>query len=165
MRAVEPIRQTVTVRISRERAFELFTDGMGTWWPLDQYSRVVNEFKDEGVEVERLAFQTRLGGSILEHLSDGRVLPWAEVIRWRPPSSVVMAWRPHSLPEPPTELEVTFRPGKRGGTEVALEHRGWDRLSEGFREEMYDVYVRGWVTTLGRFAAAADRAAEVADRG
>jgi hypothetical protein len=68
-----------------------------------------------------------------------------------------MAWRPHSLPEPPTELEVIFT-GQADGTVVELEHRGWERLSESFRATLYDVYVRGWLTTLGLFVAEADRA-------
>jgi uncharacterized protein YndB with AHSA1/START domain len=153
---VEPIRHEVTVPGAPERAFKLFTEQMGTWWPVESYSRAVSELEHEGVEVIELEFQPRMGGSILEHLSDGRVLPWAEVIAWDPPRRVLMAWRPHSMPEPPTELEVTFT--ERGdGTMVQIEQRGWDRLSEDFREGLYDTYARGWITTLDLFAAAADR--------
>jgi uncharacterized protein YndB with AHSA1/START domain len=152
---VEPIRRTVTLRCAPERAFELFTERMGAWWPVEAYSRAVSEFAAEGVEVERLEFQARGGGSILEHMSDGRTVPWGEVIAWDPPEGVVMAWRPHSLPEPPTEVEVTFT-AQADGTLVKLEHRGWEQLSDGFREEMYDIYARGWITTLERFASVAD---------
>ena len=45
------------------------------------------------------------------------------------------------------------------GTVVEVEHRGWERLSEGFRAQMHEIYVRGWLSTLGRYAQAADRAA------
>jgi uncharacterized protein YndB with AHSA1/START domain len=158
---VEPIRLAVTVRTDPERAFDLFTGGMGTWWPMDAYSRAVSELAGEGVRATRLEFQARPGGSILEHLSDGRVLPWAEVLAWHPPDRVVMAWRPHSQPEPPTELDVRFA-AREGGTVVELEHRGWEGLSDGFREALYEVYARGWVSTLGRFAAAADGTAGAA---
>jgi len=153
---VEPIRQEVTVRADPDHAFALFTAGMGTWWPLDAYSRAVNELADEGVAAARLEFRPRMGGAILEHLSDGRILPWAEVTAWHPPRSVRIAWHPHSEPEPPTEVEVTFTQRERG-TLVELEHRGWERLSGGFRDGLYEIYVRGWVTTLDRFAAAAER--------
>ena len=149
-----PIRGAVTVPIDPERAFELFTRGMGTWWPLEDYSRAVSELADEGVRADGLEFQARLGGSILEHLSDGRVLPWAEVTAWEPPHRVVIAWRPHSLPEPPTELEARFT-AVAAGTEVEIEHRGWERTSPAFREELYEIYVRGWPGTLARYAAAA----------
>jgi uncharacterized protein YndB with AHSA1/START domain len=150
-----PIRQAVAVRADPERAFEVFTAGMGSWWPLDAYSRAVNELlQDEGVVAERLEFESGPGGRILEHLSDGRVLPWAEVVAWEPPRRVVMAWRPHSLPEPPTDVEVTFS-AQGDGTMVELEHRGWELLSEGFREAMYGLYADGWPATLDRFAAVA----------
>jgi uncharacterized protein YndB with AHSA1/START domain len=154
----QPIRRAAEVPLVPARAFDLFTGEMGTWWPLDQYSRVVNEHREGDVHVTRLEFQAELGGAILEHTSDGKVLPWGEVIAWDPPKRVVMAWRPHSEPEPPTDVVATFRRSE-GGTVVELEHRGWERLSPGFREAMYDVYVRGWVVTLGRFAAEADRSA------
>ena len=131
---------------------------MGSWWPVELYSRVVNEFADEDVEVAELEFQARMGGSILEHLTDGRTLPWAEVIAWQPPHRVELSWRPHSSPEPPTELEVSFF-SQEDGTLVAVEHRGWERLSEDFREGLYEIYVRGWPTTLSRFVDAADRGA------
>jgi uncharacterized protein YndB with AHSA1/START domain len=160
---VEPILGSVNVRIDPERAFALFTGGMGMWWPVEAYSRAVSEFADDGVEVTRLEFQARAGGSIVEHLSDGRSLPWGEVTLWDPPRRVVMAWRPHSLPEPPTEVDVTFAP-EPGGTLVRLEHRGWERLSQGFREGLYEIYVRGWVMTLGRFVTAADGGREERSR-
>jgi uncharacterized protein YndB with AHSA1/START domain len=153
MPGVAPIRQKVEVPGSPDRAFRLFTEQMGTWWPVHDYSRAVSEFQAENVRAERLEFQTRLGGSILEHMSDGRVLPWAEVIVWEPPHRVVMAWRPHSSEEPPTEVDVTFTP-RDGDTLVELEHRGWEGLSEAFREGLYDIYARGWVTTLGLFVSA-----------
>ena len=151
---MEPIRQVVTVPIHPHRAFDLFTEKMGTWWPVESYSRAVSEFRHDDVEVAGLEFQARMGGSILEHMSDGRTLPWAEVIAWQPPHRVVMAWRPHALPEPPTELEVTFA-ARNAGTLVEIEHRGWDGLSEDFRTQLYEIYERGWGTTLMRFAAAA----------
>jgi uncharacterized protein YndB with AHSA1/START domain len=129
---------------------------MGAWWPLESYSRAVSEFAHEDVAAEKLEFQARAGGSVLEHLSDGRVLPWAEVIDWRPPHRVVLAWRPHSSPEPPTELDVTFA-GRDGDTLIEVEHRGWERLSASFRATLYEVYQRGWITTLERLVAFANR--------
>jgi uncharacterized protein YndB with AHSA1/START domain len=68
-----------------------------------------------------------------------------------------MAWRPHSRPQPPTEVEVTFA-AVEGGTNVVLEHRGWERLSEDYRE-LYASYSDGWTGTLGRFAEAAEKEA------
>lgn len=153
MDGTHPIRGAVAVPTDPERAFELFTNEMGTWWPLDSYSRAVSEFEHEDVEVAELVFQARMGGSILERMTDGRVLPWAEVIAWQPPQRVVLSWRPHSLPEPPTELEVRFA-ARAGATSVEIEHRGWERLSDEFRASLHAIYARGWPFTLRCFAEA-----------
>jgi hypothetical protein len=33
-----PITKSVTVSCSRERAFQMFTDEFGEWWPIHEYS-------------------------------------------------------------------------------------------------------------------------------
>jgi uncharacterized protein YndB with AHSA1/START domain len=68
-----------------------------------------------------------------------------------------MAWRPHSLPQPPTDVEVTFT-AVEGGTQVVLVHRGWERLTED-HAGLYASYGGGWTGTLGRFAETANREA------
>lgn len=152
---VEPIRRSVTVRCSIDRAFRLFTKEMGSWWPGETHSRAAMDFEGEGLKVERIEFQTRVGGHVLEHMSNGRSLPWGEVLVWEPPRRFVLGWKPHSRPQPPTEEEVTFT-DRQGETEVVLEHRAWERLSGDF-SGLYTDYAGGWIQTLGRFAEAANR--------
>jgi uncharacterized protein YndB with AHSA1/START domain len=159
----QPIRATVTVRSDPARAFELFTARMGRWWPLESYSRAVNEFEQEDIGVSELVFEARMGGLILERMTDGRVLPWAEVVAWQPPQRVMLSWRPHSKPEPPTELEVTFA-AREDGTSIEVEHRGWELLSEEFRAGLYGIYERGWPFTLQCFVAETDRDIASPDR-
>ncbi|HEY7755941.1 MAG TPA: SRPBCC domain-containing protein [Actinomycetota bacterium] len=155
MSTVEPIRSSVSVRATPELAFELFTARMDTWWPLDTHSRATSDFEGEGVKVERVEFQGRVGGKVLEHLSNGEVLPWAEVLVWEPPGRFVLSWHPSFSARPPTELEVRFTP-EGGGTLVELEHRGWERLGE-IAEEARADYGTGWIRVLGRFRDAADK--------
>ena len=151
---VDPIVRSVTVRGDPARAFRIFTERMGSWWPHATHSRAAMEFEEEGVTVTEVEFQGHVGGRILEHLSDGRLVPWAEVLTWEPPDRFVVAWKPHDRPQPPTEVEVTFAP-EDGFTLVTLEHRGWERLTEDYRE-LYASYGNGWVGTLSHFAAAAN---------
>jgi hypothetical protein len=151
----EPIRRSVTVRLDPAAAFELFTSGLGSWWPLETHSRAASEFEGEGVKVERVEFEARAGGNVLEHLSNGEVLPWAEIIVWEPPSRFVLAWRPHPRPQPPTEVEVRFDPDARG-TRVELEHRGWERLGAEVTAGR-EGYAAGWARALELFREAADR--------
>lgn len=158
MSGIEPIRASTSVSSPPERAFELFTERLDTWWPLRTHSRAASDFEGQDVEVERIEFQGRVGGQVLEHLSNGEVLPWAEVLVWDPPSRLVLAWKPSSTPHPPTELEIRFTP-QGGGTLVELEHRGWERLGE-IAEEARASYGTGWVLTLDRFRETADDEAQ-----
>jgi uncharacterized protein YndB with AHSA1/START domain len=155
MSDIEPIRASVRVNTDPDRAFRVFTDHLDTWWPLEIHSRAVDEFEGEGVKAERVVFEGRVGGRVLEHLSDGRVLPWAEVLAWDPPTRFVLAWKPNSTPLPPTELEVRFTP-EDGGTLVELEHRGWEVLGE-IAEQTRAGYGGGWLKTLELYEQAIQR--------
>lgn len=157
---LHPITRSVSVRCSPERAFEIFTEEMGSWWPIDTHSRAATEFEDEALKVERIEFQPGAGGLVLEHMSNGAVLPWGEVLQWEPPRRFVLAWKPHPREQPPTELEVRFAPAA-GGTEVILVHRAWERLV-GIQPDVaagHANYSAGWEHTLSRFAVAADETA------
>jgi uncharacterized protein YndB with AHSA1/START domain len=147
---IEPIRAGVVVRADPARAFDVFTRRLDTWWPLQTHSRAADQF--EGVEAERVEFQGRVGGLVLEHLSDGQVLPWGEVVVWEPPTRFVLAWKPNASPLPATELEVRFTP-EGDGTLVELEHRGWERLGEVAKQARAS-YGTGWAVSLGLFEQA-----------
>jgi len=144
---IEPIRRSVTVAAPPELAFEVFTARLDSWWPLETHSRAVDQ--GEGVTPERVEFQPFVGGLVLEHLSDGAALPWGEVLTWEPPARFVLAWKPNSNANPPTELEVRFV-AEGDGTRVELEHRGWERLGR-IAVEARESYGDGWIKTLERF--------------
>ena len=151
---VEPVLRSVTVRCARERAFRVFTEEIGSWWPVELHSRAVSEFEGQDLKVERLEFQPYVGGQVLEHLSNGETLPWGDVIAWDPPNAFTLAWKPHPRPTPPTEVEVRFT-AQGDHTLVELEHRGWERLG-GDVEEARSGYAEGWIAPLERFRAKAE---------
>lgn len=147
---MEPIRKRVVVHCDVERAFDLYTNGMDTWWPLETHSRADEV---DGAKVERIEFPTGAGRPILEHLSTGESLSWGEVVEYDRPRMVLIAWKPNANPNPPTELEITFTP-EGDGTRVELVHRGWERLGPLAEEGRAD-YDEGWDLVLGRFVRAA----------
>ena len=40
---IDPIRRSVMVTCSVEKAFDVFTEGMGTWWPVREFSRAADQ--------------------------------------------------------------------------------------------------------------------------
>ena len=123
----EPVVQSVEVELPVDQAFELFTTGMTTWWPLKTMSIAADTFEGR-LEANSVSFEARLGGRVLENLSDGTSQPWGEVIAWEPPTRFVMTWKPNLEAGPSTEVEVHFSSTSDGGSLVRLEHRGWERL-------------------------------------
>jgi uncharacterized protein YndB with AHSA1/START domain len=138
------IRKSVVVAAPLERAFEVFTDRIATWWPLTTHS--IGQAKAETV-----AFEGRTGGRLVERIEGGEEASWATITAWEPPNRIAMRW--HVNPEnPETEIEVRFQ-AEGDGTRVDLEHRGWDSFGDRARE-MSGGYTEGWGMILDRYAGA-----------
>ena len=139
---IQPVRRAVTVERPLEDAFRVFTEGLGTWWPVATHSIA----KDA---VETVVMESRAGGRLYERTADGAENVWGRMLVWEPPRRVAFEWH---ITGTPTEVEVRFTPeGDR--TRVDLEHRGFERLEDGAaRRESYN---NGWVTVLERYAAEA----------
>jgi len=136
---VEPVHKTLVVDCSQERAFEVFTREIGTWWPLDKYS--IGDTK-----ITEVVFEEAAGGRVFERHEDGSEDDWGKVLAWDPPSSFAMAWSPGSDPQKATHLEVRFA-AEGDGTRVDLVHTGWEILAER-AEESRNGYNGGWETVL-----------------
>ncbi|HEY2891163.1 MAG TPA: SRPBCC family protein [Dongiaceae bacterium] len=136
---IAPVRKTLTVPLSPEKAFRLFTAGIATWWPLATHS--VGESKAETVIME-----SRAGGRFYERAGDGSIAIWGEVRVWDPPRRLVYSWHPGRGAATAQEVELRFaREGK--GTRVQLEHRGWEVLGEKAYSTR-DNYDTGWNRVL-----------------
>ena len=144
---IEPVRKTRTVQLDPVDAFDLFTTRMGTWWPLAAFS--IGEHNATAVR-----FEPRVGGRVIESTEDGTEYSWADVIAWDPPHRFVVAWHPSVEPDAATILEVRFRPTSSGGTEVELEHRGWEELGAGHGNTVRGGYQSGWDAVLEPFEKA-----------
>ena len=147
---MDTITRTVTVRGSVERAFLVFTERMGKWWPLETHSIAVDQGLDQ--RAETLKVDGRKGGRIEEVLEDGSTRRWGGIEAWEPPNRVVLWWKPNELPTPPTEVEVRFT-AEGEMTRVDLAHRGWERLGEA-ATDIHPLYASegGWTLVLGRYA-------------
>ena len=144
--SVEPVRKQIVVPLSQPDAFRLFTDEIGSWWPLETHSVA----GDDAVGCE---FEPYPGGRIYERASNGSIHTWGTVEAWDAPNLIAMSWHPGRTPQMAQRLEVTFVPVEEG-TRLDLVHTGWERLGESATAER-GRYHTGWDMVLGRFSKAA----------
>lgn len=141
------IRKSAVVSAPPERAFEIFTAELASWWPLQTHS--VGGMNDKTVTA---VLEGRVGGRFYERMADGTEADWAEVTGWEPPRRLALAWRVNPDWPAPTEIEVLFTP-EGDGTRVDLEHRGWERIGD-LAEEAHENYTGGWETVFGCYVDA-----------
>ena len=142
----EELRKTARVNRPPSVAFELFTEGIGAWWPLDTHS--VGLERAAAVECE-----PHVGGQIIETLQNGDRAVWGTILDWEPAHRVRFTWHPGTPASEATEVEVRFQQDG-DGTLVELIHTGWDRRPSGATARTN--YDRGWDLVFGRYAAAGD---------
>jgi uncharacterized protein YndB with AHSA1/START domain len=146
-----PVRTSIVVDAPLERAFSVFTDDMGSWWPPEHHIL-------QG-ELEEMVFEPRAGGRIYDRATDGTTCAWARVLAYEPPGRIVFSWdirldwQIETDPDKTSEVEVTFTAETPERTRVELTHSGIERHGEGW-ERMRDAVGSpdGWGIGLKRFA-------------
>jgi hypothetical protein len=139
---IEPVRKQLKVSLPIEQAFELFTAGIGKWWPLATHS--VGE-----EQAETCFFEGWVGGRIMEVLKDGSQSEWGRVLVWEPLHKVSFHWYPGREPVTAQEVTVTFSEIP-GGSLVELVHVGWETLGIDAHSRR-DGYDTGWDFVLAKY--------------
>jgi uncharacterized protein YndB with AHSA1/START domain len=152
---IEPVRKTVTVKASQERAFRVFTEGFDSWWPRDHHIGKS--------PMKRALIEGFVGGRCYSEQVDGTDCPWGSVTVWEPPHRFVFLWQINGAWQfeadiaKTSEVEVRFITEADGRTRVDLEHRNFERMPEGGEamRNMVDAAM-GWGTLLGLFQGRAE---------
>jgi uncharacterized protein YndB with AHSA1/START domain len=154
--AIAPVRCAVTVPLSPDRAFALFTEGYHTWWPGHHLGPA---------DLAETVLEPRTGGRYYERCVDGSECDWGTVLACDPPNRIVVSWQITANgddwvldPDPSraSEFEVTFTGQPDGQTRVELEHRHIERHGAGAAGIYEGVSSPGgWVTILGGYAKVA----------
>jgi hypothetical protein len=140
------------VRSDVAHTFDVFIRMIGAWWPVQPFSA--------GKErVRQVTVEQRAGGRVYETWADGTDVPWGEVFAWEPPTRFAMSWLGTPVP---TAVEITFQEVGPAFTRVAVEHRGWEALTEEQLKEdcalpggySSGAYTTGWGQVLAAFATA-----------
>lgn len=152
---LDVVRQSVTVPLSQEQAFELFVERFESWWPLESHH--IGDHPARQVMIE-----AHEGGRWYERDEAGSECQWGRVLIVERPTRILLAWHLTRQwkfdPDPAraTEVEVTFEAQGEQNTIVALEHRGFEVLGKAGSELRNAVAGQGgWPTLLGLFAAKA----------
>jgi uncharacterized protein YndB with AHSA1/START domain len=148
-KVVDPTSVSVGVDVVApiERAFDVFTNRIGTWWDDDKHILAA--------PLAEMIFEPRVGGHIIDRGTDGSECRWARILAYEPPHRVVFSWdittqwQIETDPTKASDIEVTFTEISGGRTRVVLTHRHLDRHGEGW-ESMRDAVSSGW--NLGGFA-------------
>jgi uncharacterized protein YndB with AHSA1/START domain len=149
--------KTTLVQAPPAVAWRVFTERMGTWWPLSVYKIGKANAVDAVIE-------PRVGGRWYERGDDGSTCDWGRVILWEPPSRLVLSYDINADwqydPDLNTEIEVRFIAEGERATRVELEHRKLDRYGAR-RDEMRRIFnTEGdWGRLLAMFAALAEKGA------
>ena len=148
-----PVRKSIFVDASPETAFEVFTAGIGRWWP--------KTHKIGPADLDRPVIEPKSGGRWYELDTDGSECEIGKVVVWDPPARLLLIWQLTAAfkfdPDLVTEVEVNFTP-EGSGTRVDLEHRNLERLgdtAEGFRQSIDSP--GGWGGLLALYAEEAAR--------
>jgi uncharacterized protein YndB with AHSA1/START domain len=147
----DSVHKSITVEAPIERAFTVFTDQIGSWWPPDHHIL--------DAPLAEMVFEPREGGRIYDRGTDGSECQWSRVLAYEPPTRVVFSWdidlhwQIETDPDRASEIEIRFIPEGEARTRVELEHRNLDRHGDGW-EKMRDAVASpgGWGRGLGAFA-------------
>ena len=139
-----PLRISFEVTCKPDRAFELWTARIGTWWPPD------HTVSGENATV---IMEAGVGGRILEQTEDGVEHEWGRIQQWEPPTRLGYSWYLGRTPQEATDVTIAFI-DKGKSTIVQIEHYGWERLGVE-AAQWRDRNRIGWETLLPHFAAAA----------
>ena len=157
------MRQFTLVRSGRRHTFDVFVRTIGAWWPVIPFSA--------GQErVRQVTFEQREGGRVYETWRDGAEVDWGRLLAWEPPRRFVLSW---NMTPVATEVEFAFAELSPVLTRVAVEHRGWERLTD---EQLAKdcalpggyaagAFARGWAQVLDRLATATGDASSASPAG
>jgi len=148
---------SIVVDAPIERAFEVYTADMASWWPPEHHILQA--------QLAEMVFEPYVGGHIYDVGTDGSECRWARVLAYEPPERLVFSWdislqwQIETDPDKTSEVEVRFIADGPARTRVELEHRHLDRHGEGW-EQMRDAVMSdgGWNMGLTRLAAACKEA-------
>jgi uncharacterized protein YndB with AHSA1/START domain len=135
------IVKSVDLRCGPERAFALFTEHAGQWWPAER--RHLKQDASSTIRIEA-------SGRFFERSNDGSEVELGVARTFEPARRLVLDWYPGTGPANPTQVEVRFE-AIDSGTRVTVTHGAGDAGAELFGRNAPG-YSRSWDLVLTALA-------------
>ena len=131
----------VDLRCTPDRAFSLFTEHAGEWWPADR-----RHLKDDRPTVIRI----ETTGRFFERSSEGIEVELGVARVFEPSRRLLLDWYPGTGPANPTEVEVRFE-AIDTGTRITVTHGAGRAGTDAFGRHAAG-YTRSWDLVLAAWA-------------
>lgn len=147
------VRVELTVDAPAERAYQVFTTGIDSWWPRSHHI-------GKGTLAEEV-IEPRVGGRCYGREADGSECPWGTVLVWEPPRHFAFSWEigldwQHMDPARASRVDVTFEAIGPGRTAVTLVHSDFEKHGAGWESMRDSVQGEGgWPDLFDTYAKAA----------
>ena len=138
------VERTIVVRCGLERAFEIFTAELDSWWP--------KTHSLSGNPKTSIRLEPWPDGRLYEHTPEGAELTWGRVLIWDPPRQLAFHWYLGSNSEQPSLVDIRFTATDDGQTRVVVSHRGPELLGDLWAHNA-PRYAAAWNHLLPSFAA------------
>jgi uncharacterized protein YndB with AHSA1/START domain len=149
---IAPVRKSIRVHASQSRAFEVFTSGLGLWWP-----------RKGGIgkaPMKAMVLEPHLGGRWYELAEDGSQADVGKILVWEPPHRFVVSWDINAQWKPAltvgSEVEIRFVADGPDATLVELEHRKFEQMGAEAGASMRKDVDGGWPGLLELFRKEAE---------
>jgi uncharacterized protein YndB with AHSA1/START domain len=150
--AIAPVRKSIRVKASQAHAFDVFTSGLGRWWP----AKATIGSRPRKTSI----LEPRLGGRWYEVGEDGSQTDVGRVLTWEPPHLLMVSWDINSNWKPDTtvssEVEIRFVADGQNATLVELEHRNFEQMGAEAGASMRRDVDGGWPAKLEAFKTEAE---------
>jgi uncharacterized protein YndB with AHSA1/START domain len=147
-----PIRREVVVEVGPDRAFQIFTAEMTSWWPPEHHIG--------SAPIAEIVVEPHAGGRWFTRHQDGSETSTGVVTVWEPPARLVLTWQIGAdwafHDDLVTSVELRFLPDGPDRTRVVLEHRDLDAFGE-HAASMRAMFEEpgAWTRTLEAYAGVA----------
>jgi uncharacterized protein YndB with AHSA1/START domain len=134
------INKSVVLQCSPERAFSLFTEHAGQWWPAER----------RHTQDAASAIRIEASGRFFERAGDGTEVELGVVRLFEPGDRLVLDWYPGTGHASPTQVEVHFE-AVDSGTRVTVTHGPGVAGADVFGRNA-PAYLRSWDLVLAALA-------------